>query len=76
MAEELFEAMKRAYPEFANLLGALIVHHNCPCHIVAEPAVLAIQHHANDEAEAQYSILPMTRGKANVGDVYIRYQTR
>ncbi len=31
--------------------------------------------HVTPEAEAQYSILPTTRGKANVGDVYIRYQS-
>ncbi|MBZ5612273.1 MAG: hypothetical protein LAP38_28795 [Acidobacteriia bacterium] len=40
-----------------------------------EPAQLQITARPRSEAEAQYSILPMTRGKANVGDVYVRYQS-
>jgi uncharacterized protein (DUF58 family) len=40
-----------------------------------EPAQLEITVRRCSEAETQYSILPMTRGKANVGDVYLRYQS-
>ena len=40
-----------------------------------EPAQLEITTRPHGDAEAQYSILPMTRGKANLGDVYIRYQS-
>lgn len=40
-----------------------------------EPAQLEITARPLSQAEAQYSILPMARGKANLGDVYIRYQS-
>ncbi|MCU1297702.1 MAG: hypothetical protein JWO91_1980 [Acidobacteriaceae bacterium] len=40
-----------------------------------EPAQLEITAHPRSEAEAQYSILPTTRGKANLCDVYVRYQS-
>jgi uncharacterized protein (DUF58 family) len=40
-----------------------------------EPAQREITARPRSEVEAQYSILPMTRGKANVGDVYLRYQS-
>ena len=39
------------------------------------PAQLELTARPHREAEAQYSILPMARGKANLGDVYIRYQS-
>ena len=40
-----------------------------------EPAKLEVTARPRIEAEAQYLILPTTRGKATVGDVYIRYQS-
>jgi len=40
-----------------------------------EPAQVEIAVRPGSEAATQYSILPMTRGKANVGDVYLRYQS-
>jgi uncharacterized protein (DUF58 family) len=40
-----------------------------------EPAQVEIATRPRSEADAQYSILPTTRGKARVGDVYVRYQS-
>ena len=40
-----------------------------------EPAQLEITAGPLSGAEAQYSILPRTRGRAKVGDVYVRYQS-
>jgi uncharacterized protein (DUF58 family) len=40
-----------------------------------EPPQLAITIRAHSEAEAQYTILPNTRGQAKLGDVYVRYQS-
>jgi uncharacterized protein (DUF58 family) len=40
-----------------------------------EPAQVEITARPRNEAQAQYSILPMTRGRAHLGDVYIRYQS-
>jgi uncharacterized protein (DUF58 family) len=40
-----------------------------------EPAQMEISSRPRSDAEAEYSILPTRRGKANVGDVYVRYQS-
>jgi len=40
-----------------------------------EPAQLEITAGPRSEAEAPYSILPRIRGRAKIGDVYIRYQS-
>jgi len=44
-----------------------------PPQLRSEPAQVEITAGPRSEAETQYSILPMTRGRANLGDVYIRY---
>lgn len=46
-----------------------------PLQLRFEPARVEIIVQPYSEAEAQYSILPTARGKANLGDVYIRYQS-
>lgn len=46
-----------------------------PHQLRSEPAQLEITSLPHRQADAQYSILPMTRGKANLGDIYIRYQS-
>ncbi len=46
-----------------------------PSQLRFEPSQLEINALPSSEAEAQYSILPMTRGKAKLGDVYLRYQS-
>ena len=40
-----------------------------------EPAQVEVSARPRNDAEAQYSIQPTTRGKANVGEVYVRYQS-
>jgi uncharacterized protein (DUF58 family) len=40
-----------------------------------EPAQIEISASPRNEADAHYSILPTSRGKARIGDVYVRYQS-
>lgn len=40
-----------------------------------EPAQLEVIARPRSQAEAQYSVLPTTRGMAKVGDIYVRYQS-
>jgi uncharacterized protein (DUF58 family) len=46
-----------------------------PSQLRFEPAQLEVSAHPHSETEAQYSILPVIRGKATLGDVYLRYQS-
>jgi len=46
-----------------------------PLQLRFEPAQVEITVQPHSQVEAQYSILPTARGKADLGDVYIRYQS-
>jgi len=47
---------------------------NVPNQLRLGPPLVEVTAAPHGEAEAQYSILPTTRGKTYVGDVYVRYQ--
>jgi len=48
---------------------------NVPTQLRLEPAQVDVSARAHDEGEARYSILPKVRGKAELKDAYLRYQS-